>query len=177
MIKSTRPINRVLAASLDSLIGTSIFFLSVYYISTSKSLTEIFDRSLSIVTLITVFCLLLPLMNSYLIYRFQASLGKLLTGLRVVKSDGKGLTFRESLFRVYIGYFFSNVFLALGFIWAFISKDHRTWHDYLQDTFVIDHKPSPGFAALLILIMIVAVIFLIIGSVLNFMSMSSSGFV
>ncbi|MGJ3239821.1 MAG: RDD family protein [Anaerolineae bacterium] len=62
--------------------------------------------------------------------------GKMLLGLRVVKADGSRLSDVDALIRA-IGYYVSGAVLLLGYIWALIDSENRTWHDILAGTRVI----------------------------------------
>jgi hypothetical protein len=75
--------------------------------------------------------------NSFLISQFGGTVGKLLTGTRIVNSNGQNLSFWRAFFRNQIGYVVSGTFLWLGFIWVFFDKEVRTWHDMIVDSYVI----------------------------------------
>jgi len=62
--------------------------------------------------------------------------GKMLLGIRVVKTDGSPLNDTEAVLR-YIGYLINSPVLMLGWIWAFIDKDKQGWHDKLAGTYVV----------------------------------------
>lgn len=76
------------------------------------------------------------------------TLGKWATGLRVVRMDGKPLTFLSSLLRHVVGYSVSLLTLGLGFLIAVFSAHGRALHDIIAGTVVVIDKarrpPPPG---------------------------------
>ncbi len=65
------------------------------------------------------------------------TLGKLLLGLRVQRTDGSNPGFWTMLLREWIGKFISYVFFGLGYWWAIWDKDRQTWHDKIAGTVVV----------------------------------------
>ncbi len=65
------------------------------------------------------------------------SLGKMLTGLRVVKTDGTPASLLTLLVRHTVGYALTVVTGGLGFVLAAITPRGRALHDYLAGTVVI----------------------------------------
>lgn len=64
------------------------------------------------------------------------TLGQALLGLRVVRTDGRSLTFIPALRRV-VGYYISFFALLLGFLWVLIDDRRQGWHDKIADTVVV----------------------------------------
>jgi len=70
-------------------------------------------------------------------YLFGSTVGQLLFGLRVVRSDGSRLlSFSQVVVRV-IGFYISMAVFFLGFLWILIDPGRRGWHDKLARTKVI----------------------------------------
>ncbi|MEK7724839.1 MAG: RDD family protein [Acidobacteriota bacterium] len=65
------------------------------------------------------------------------SLGKMLTGLRVVKADGGIPSFKNLLFRHFIGYPITILTGGLGFLFSILNNKGRALHDYIAGTEVI----------------------------------------
>lgn len=77
-------------------------------------------------------------------YLFGSTLGQLLFGLRVVRSDGsRFLSLSQVLVRV-IGFYISMAVLFLGFLWILIDSGRRGWHDKLARTKVIYTFDAPA---------------------------------
>lgn len=64
------------------------------------------------------------------------TLGKALLGLRVVRTNGRPLTFRPALRRV-IGYYISFLALFIGYLWILLDDRRQGWHDKFADTVVV----------------------------------------
>ncbi len=62
--------------------------------------------------------------------------GKAILGIRVVRLDGKRMTFMRCV-RRFIGYFLSIFSLGLGFLWVLGSDRRQAWEDLLAKTCVI----------------------------------------
>lgn len=77
--------------------------------------------------------LLLPL------FRGQ-TLGKMLTGLRILNLDGTNLRLGRLLLRNTIGYLLTAVTLGLGFLFSSISSTGRALHDYVSGTIVVSGR-------------------------------------
>ena len=65
------------------------------------------------------------------------SIGKTLTGLRIVKRDGNTISFSRILMRQLVGYPLTVLTLGLGFIFSGFNRKGRALHDYLAGTVVI----------------------------------------
>jgi uncharacterized RDD family membrane protein YckC len=84
---------------------------------------------------------------------FGQTLGKALTGIRVVRMDNTRLTIGHALLR-YVGYWLSAIPLFLGFLWVLGDPERRAWHDKLAGTCVVytfqqvPTAPGPLSAAL-----------------------------
>ena len=81
----------------------------------------------------------------------QTTLGGLILGLRLVRTDGRPITFSVALVRL-LGSFFSALVLGLGFFWAGWSADKQSWHDKIAGTVIVRSSrkapaPTPAQAA------------------------------
>lgn len=65
-----------------------------------------------------------------------ATPGKLLLGLKVIRSDGSGLSFARGAAR-YLSMIVSSLILLIGFIIAAFDAEKRALHDHLCDTRVV----------------------------------------
>ena len=77
------------------------------------------------------------------------TLGKWVTGLRVVRNDGGRLSFARSLVRHLVGYPLTVLTLGLGFLLAALNSRGRALHDLLAGTVVVRSRaprrgPSPA---------------------------------
>jgi uncharacterized RDD family membrane protein YckC len=62
--------------------------------------------------------------------------GKMIFGLRVVRADGKALSFLRAFARA-IAYTVSALPLFLGFFWVIFNSKKRAWHDWIARTMVV----------------------------------------
>jgi len=62
--------------------------------------------------------------------------GKMVFGIRVIKTDGSAFTFTDALMR-YVGYLINWAALGIGWFWAFFDENRQGWHDKLARTYVV----------------------------------------
>ncbi|MCO5234325.1 MAG: RDD family protein [Chitinophagales bacterium] len=67
---------------------------------------------------------------------YQATLGKKVMGLKVIKQDGKPLTKAESIFRFFAKMLSAFIFL-IGYIMILFDDKNRSLHDRIANTYVI----------------------------------------
>lgn len=81
---------------------------------------------------------------------WMATPGKLLLDCQIVNSKTLARPYPGKLVIRYLAYFISAIPLGLGFLWALIDKQNRSWHDLLSGTSVIMQDESlwanPGFS-------------------------------
>ncbi len=80
--------------------------------------------------------LVLPLPNG-------RSLGKIVTGLKIVRFDGTDASIGRVLLRQTVGYLFTAVTLGLGFLLCVFSRNGRTLHDMVTGTIVVQAHRRP----------------------------------
>jgi uncharacterized RDD family membrane protein YckC len=85
--------------------------------------------------------LLLGLTNFVLFPMFSGqSIGKMLTGIRIVNKNGMPPTFVQLLLRHTIGYFLTAVTFGLGFLFSAVNQRGRALQDMIGGTIVIYGK-------------------------------------
>ena len=67
--------------------------------------------------------------------RSGQTIGKALTGTKVVRVDGYALGYGKAFLR-YVGYIISALLLSLGFLWIGFDKRRQGWHDKIAGTVV-----------------------------------------
>jgi uncharacterized RDD family membrane protein YckC len=73
------------------------------------------------------------------------TIGLRLCGLRVVRDpDAARIGWRSALPRLF-GFWVNSFFLYLGWIWIFVDKRRRGWHDLLARTVVVDERSLQEF--------------------------------
>ncbi len=68
------------------------------------------------------------------------SIGKMLTGIRIVRKDGTPATFGQLLLRHTIGYLLTAITGGLGFLFSALNQKGRALHDLIGGTVVIYGK-------------------------------------
>src|SRR4030066_248912 len=68
------------------------------------------------------------------------TIGKMLFGIRVIRTDGESIGFWDALIR-WVGYFISLIFIFIGFIWAVFDPKRQAWHDKFAETYVVKEYP------------------------------------
>ena len=155
---------RLLAFLVDFLIGLIILVFFVWRISQGQRTDEVLTRTLEFVTYGIVWLgMARPLFESYLMSKIGGSIGQLLAGLRVMRVDGKGLTFWQAAFRTYVGNMTANVLLGLGYFWVFRDSNRQGWHDMVSDTVVVVKNKTGTLLAVGVVVGLMAVIFALIG--------------
>ncbi len=82
--------------------------------------------------------ILLALTNFVIFPMFSGqSIGKMLTGLRVVRTDGNAASFSQLLVRHSIGYLLTIATVGLGFLFSILNPKGRALHDFLAGTVVV----------------------------------------
>lgn len=147
-------LKRIIAKLIDlSLIWAIYLFLLMLVFSQAK-ITAFLDQIVYSIIAVIYLPIILPFINSLLTSLFGGSLGKLLTGIKVINQKEQKLSFSRALFRHFIGYKVSAMVFGLGFIWAVPDKNNQTWHDKISNTFVASiHKLGllTGFISLALL--------------------------
>lgn len=91
-----------------------------------------------LMTIGRIAALLLALANFVLLPVFAGqTIGKIMTGLRIVQIDGSAVPAGAMLFRQTGGYLLTAATLGIGFIISAFGNTGRALHDYLAGTVVI----------------------------------------
>ena len=126
---------RVLAFFLDAiisamLVGFMTAFISYYINQVSKDFGTMILQS----TLQMFYWVGLTL-------QFGATPGKKIFGLRIMNKDSiVAPTIRQLLLRESVGRFCSTIVFFVGYFWCMFNKEHRTWHDMMSKTIVVDYR-------------------------------------
>jgi len=94
-------------------------------------------------TLISLFIYFLvsTFYKTFLVGKFGATLGKMITGIKVVDENGNKISYGTAFIREVLvkDIIYLVIFLIswLGYLWAFWDKKRQTWHDKIAKTIVI----------------------------------------
>lgn len=127
---------RVLAAFIDDLLVTLIFFVLLYnQMIQLQSYEEMIALSnyylLEIIVTKIVY-------QTLFVHMYGATLGKIVVKIRVVTIGVNGnptlwVALNRAIVRVV-----SELFLYLGYLWAFLTPERQGWHDLSAKTVVVD---------------------------------------
>lgn len=137
MTNLASPFHRLLGYIIDVLIGWAITSTIFVLLSSPTTAMGVLDNILTALIIFLIAIFVLPLVVGLIVSRLGGSPGKLLSGLAIVNDKNQHISFWRALFRTYVGYTVSSIFLGLGFIWIFIDKQRRGWHDQISDTYVV----------------------------------------
>ena len=134
---------RSVAMAVDSLlllllmaIFVVLGFLTLTLGSTGGREVPFLRQALIVLTAVFPLGLVLPLAYFTFFHgTWGQTIGKMIFGLQVVRTDGRPLSYSRALARAF-GYFLSALPLFLGFLWVGATADKRSWHDALADTMV-----------------------------------------
>lgn len=127
--------HRLIATLTDFSLGAFISSALLLFIASSLNFEEmVFRLLLTLLFFLSPFGLFL---NIGLPYYFQATLGKMLTGLKISDIDNKPLPFKMLFFRQTVGYLFSGTLFGLGYLNIFKDPEKRTWHDKATNSKVV----------------------------------------
>lgn len=91
------------------------------------------------------FMILLPLLyKGLLVANGRRTVGHRVAGIQVVDAaTGTGIPLGRALLRSLVGGMGSGQLFGLGYWWALWDAEHRTWHDMVARTAVIDTRDQP----------------------------------
>ena len=69
------------------------------------------------------------------------TVGGLLVGVRVVRDDGRRLSFGRAVLRM-VGSYISGLALFIGFLWTLLDRRRQGWHDKLAGSVVVYDWPA-----------------------------------
>ena len=64
------------------------------------------------------------------------TVGKMLMGIRVIKTSGEPLQATDAILR-YLGTYLNSAVLMLGWLWATWDENRQGWHDKIANTIVV----------------------------------------
>ena len=138
---------RSMALAMDSVILFLLVAIFVVLGFLSLSMAAVGERGISLfrqvwIILPTTLPLGFVLMLSYFTFfhgTWGQTIGKMIFGLRVVRTTGQSLTFSRAFMRA-LGYFLSAIPFFFGFFCVALTSSKRSWHDALTDTMVIRER-------------------------------------
>lgn len=129
---------RLIAALYDGFLVTFLSFILAFAIGFVALFIDMFNptdpgRMESVIVVSVLVLSLLYFIVSWA--RSGQTIGKALTGMRVVRADGYPLGYGKAFLR-YVGYIISALVFSLGFLWIGFDSRRQGWHDKIAGTLV-----------------------------------------
>lgn len=83
--------------------------------------------------------LLIGFYHVFMYVNYGATVGKMIMKLKVVREDGKKLTYNDAILREFASYL-SGVVFILGYLNVLWNPKKQAWHDKIAKTYVIMAK-------------------------------------
>ena len=141
---------RVAALLIDGLVLGAIGFILILFIK------EPTIRSL-------VYIIISWLYAVFMITEYQATLGKMVVGLHVEKTDGGRVTLRQAFLREIIGKFISSIIIGIGYLMVAWTEKKQGLHDKIAGTVVLENNPNKSKTVWVVLAVLVMLTIPIIG--------------
>ena len=168
------PIKRVIAIAIDSAMNIMVILSVLVWFAASTDVNMVLDRALIVLgVFFLAWSVVCTAINVFLIARTGGTIGKLLTGIEIESSRGKRITYTRAFLRNVIGYMISKIYF-LGFIWIFIDKQRRGWHDQIADTYVVTRRRFGWIFGLIALAFFITVNFFLLGTLITNFSLHGS---
>ena len=130
--------SRVLAYLIDDLLMTFIimiiFWESIFAISDDSNAL----MNLMKVELVTPLIMLKIIYHTFFVWYYGATIGKIVTKIRVIDVDTWGKVSIFSSFLRAVGRIFSEMFFYIGFLIGFFNDGRKTFHDISGKTLVVN---------------------------------------
>jgi uncharacterized RDD family membrane protein YckC len=143
-------VTRMIAFAIDQLIVgfvISVVVVIAEFVTSAFGVNEWFgtgDLARTIVTTLVIGTSALVFILYDLLFWMLAGQtpGKRFLGVRIVRTDGRRLSWGNAIRRK-VGYWISAV-LFLGYLWVIIDNRRQAWHDHLAGTLVLYSWPEQG---------------------------------
>jgi uncharacterized RDD family membrane protein YckC len=130
---------RFAAAMMDILIYAALFFVILIPLTGSFFISETVEPGQVFARFEAGFLFLLGLhlgYQTFFVGKYGDTPGKMIFHLKVVREDGKSLTYRHA-FKRGLGELLTGITLGMGYLWAVKDGEKRALHDRLCATWVI----------------------------------------
>ncbi|MDD7600536.1 MAG: RDD family protein [Campylobacter sp.] len=130
---------RLFAHLIDEVIISALFFV-IYYDAFKNAAGDVQAMIAVISSFIWQLMLLKVLYHTFFVWRYGASLGKIVMGIMVLDSEILDFpSLPKALIRACVR-IISEWCFYLGFIWMLGNAANQSWHDKLSGTIVCENK-------------------------------------
>lgn len=153
---------RLLAAYVDGMILALPITFLLWYAGISVSIPISVQRLFLLLTIWILFFVIINLLHEiFFTHYFGGTVGKLLTGLKVIDENGNKLTLKRSFFRHTVGYQFSAILFGLGFLAIIKDPQKQAWHDKAVGSKVIVEKKQWPLALFMLLFLLISNLYIV----------------
>lgn len=130
ILKKILLVDRIKAFIVDVfMIYTPILYIVTYGILGSKN--EFINNDIAIFVCFSLYCIII----SFMFYKKSQTLGYRYSSIILLRENNSNVGFLLSLLRVLL--FCISMSLLFGFLFPFLSRDNKTFHDFFCKTKVI----------------------------------------
>jgi uncharacterized RDD family membrane protein YckC len=122
---------RFLASFIDGILLTALAYILGLQSSAQTALFSV-EQNIHNLMSIVYYILLTGFLGQ--------TLGKMIVGVKVVRTEGAPAGWGAVILRETIGKIVSAIVIGLGFIWAGFDKHKQGWHDKIAGTYVVKTK-------------------------------------
>ncbi len=127
---------RAIAFIIDDFLISMIIFIAFYTQISKASTPE--EVIITINTLFPYIILLKIIYQTFFVWQYGATLGKMAVKIRVVDEKSfDNLDLKNSFLRAIVRIVSESLFY-LGFVWGILSPTKQTWHDKAAKSLVLD---------------------------------------
>ncbi len=127
---------RAIAFIIDDFLISMIIFIAFYTQISKASTPE--EVIITINTLFPYIILLKIIYQTFFVWQYGATLGKMAVKIRVVDEKSfDNLDLKNSFLRAVVRIVSESLFY-LGFVWGILSPTKQTWHDKAAKSLVLD---------------------------------------
>jgi uncharacterized RDD family membrane protein YckC len=174
-VKDASPLRRFGGWAVDWLLGAAVWLGAIWWIVAATNVANLLDSLVIVISLGLAGRFANLVLTAGFTHWFGGTVGKLAFGIEVVDEQGKRLSFWRSVWREWFGSWVAGMALWLGFIWIFIDKERRGWHDMMAGTKVIFKRKKFWLLVLAVMAILVIVNAAILKNVWN-QAKSNAGF-
>jgi len=96
-------------------------------------------------------------------HKFQATLGKMAVGVKVISEDGENLSFGNIAIREIIGKFISGFIMGIGYLMIAFTSKKQGLHDMIAKSVVVCKDATRGPNAVVVVLVYITIVFFMIG--------------
>ncbi len=150
---------RLQASLIDTFINTGIFLALTYAVfSNNPSIEDVLTSiAFCLYFIVFIYPALTALYIIFMTSKLGGTIGKLISGIKIVSNDENLLDIKQSTFRYVIGYFVAGLLYGFGFFWIIRDKENKGWHDHVSGTKVIHSNKALQYLGTISLMILIAI--------------------